>query len=102
MMRAPFSLLLFAHLVGPLLAAPPAGLKWIAHRGGVVDARYSENSPASLEAAVEHGYWMIESDIRETRDGKIITHHDPDFKRFYGDSRTVAATILAEARKSRA
>jgi glycerophosphoryl diester phosphodiesterase len=86
----------------PLLAGPPAGLKWIAHRGGVVDARYSENSPASLEAAVEHGYWMIESDIRETSDGKIITHHDPDFRRFYNDPRRVSETPLAEVRKLRA
>jgi glycerophosphoryl diester phosphodiesterase len=52
-----------------LAAAPPPGVKWIAHRGGVVDARYSENSPALLEAAIQHGYWMIESDIRETKDG---------------------------------
>jgi glycerophosphoryl diester phosphodiesterase len=86
----------------PLLAGPPEGLKWIAHRGGVVDARYSENSPASLEAAVEHGYWMIESDIRETSDGAIITHHDPDFRRFYNDSRRVVDTPLSEVRKLRA
>jgi glycerophosphoryl diester phosphodiesterase len=89
-------------MVIPLVAGPPEGLKWIAHRGGVVDARYAENSPASLEAAVQHGYWMIESDIRETRDGKIITHHDPDFKLFYGDPRRVSDLTLTEARKLRA
>lgn len=83
-------------------AAPPPGVKWIAHRGGVVDARYSENSPASLEAAVANGYWMIESDIRETKDGQAITQHDPDFKRFFGDPRTVSAMTLAEMRKLRA
>ena len=86
----------------PLLAGPPKGLRWIAHRGGVVDARYAENSPASLEAAVQHGYWMIESDIRETKDGNIITHHDPDFRLFYGDPRRVSDVTLAEARKLRA
>ena len=80
----------------------PKGLKWIAHRGGVVDARYSENSPASLEAAVKNGYWMIESDIRETRDGKIITHHDPDFKRFYGNPGKAVEMDLADIRKLRA
>ena len=37
---------------GAAFAASPAGLRWIAHRGGVVDARFSENSPASLEAAI--------------------------------------------------
>jgi glycerophosphoryl diester phosphodiesterase len=86
----------------PAPAVPPKGLKWIAHRGGVVDARYSENSPASLEAAVQEGYWMIESDIRQTRDTKIITHHDPDFKRFYGATGKVVEMDLADIRKLRA
>lgn len=89
-------------LCGLVAAAPPPGVKWIAHRGGVVDARYSENSPASLEAAVRHGYWMIESDIRETKDGHPITQHDPDFQRFYGNPRTVSAMTLAEVQKLRA
>jgi len=88
-------LALFA-LATAALAAQDPHQKWIAHRGGVVDGRYSENSPASLVAAVKHGYWMIESDIRETRDGKIITQHDPDFMRFYKDSRQAVDMTLAE------
>lgn len=95
-------LLLPAALLVPLHAAPPPGIKWIAHRGGVVDARFSENSPASLEAAITQGYWMIESDIRETKDGKIITQHDPDFKRFYGDPRRVQDMTLTEVKALRA
>ena len=83
-------------------AAPPKGIKWIAHRGGVVDDRYAENGRASLEAAVSNGYWMIESDIRETKDGKIITQHDPNFQRFYGDPRKVTEVTLEEVRKLRA
>lgn len=94
--------LAFALFACAVYAAPPAGLKWIAHRGGVVDARYSENSPASLEAAVRQVYWMIESDIRETRDGKIITQHDPDFQRFYNDPRKVSEMTLADVKKLRA
>lgn len=102
-MKLAYSLLLGAALTGlALSAAPPPGIKWIAHRGGVVDARYSENSPASLEAAISNGYWMIESDIRETKDGKIITQHDPDFKRFYGDPRRVQDMTLAEVKALRA
>ena len=84
------------------LASPPKGLRWIAHRGGVVDGRHAENGPASLEAAVQHGYWMIESDIRETKDGHIITLHDPDFGRFYGDPRKVGELSLAEVKQLRA
>jgi len=89
-------------LVGLASAAPPPSIKWIAHRGGVVEARFSENSPGSLEAAVSHGYWMIESDIRETRDGRIITQHDPTFMRFYGDPRKVTDLTLTEVRELRA
>lgn len=94
-------LYLFA-LTAALLGAPPANVKWIAHRGGVVDPSLSENSPASLEAAIKHQYWMIESDIRETKDGKIITHHDPDFQRFYNDPREASSMTLAEIRQLRA
>jgi glycerophosphoryl diester phosphodiesterase len=85
-----------------LAAAPPPGIRWIAHRGGIVDARFSENSPASLEAAVEHGYWMIECDIRETKDHRIITHHDPDLRRFYNDPRKVQDVTFEEIRRLRA
>jgi glycerophosphoryl diester phosphodiesterase len=95
-------LLSLALVVAHAPAQPPPGIKWIAHRGGVVDSRYAENGPHSLEAAVKHGYWMIESDIRETRDGRIITQHDPDFRRFFGDPRKVADLTLAEVKRLRA
>ena len=84
------------------VAAPPEAIKWIAHRGGVVDPAIAENSRASLEAAIQRGYWMIESDIRETRDGRIITQHDPDFRQFYGDPRKVSEMTLADVLKLRA
>jgi glycerophosphoryl diester phosphodiesterase len=83
-------------------AAPPAGIRWIADRGGVVDERYAENSPASLEAAVRNGYWMIESDLRETKDGHIVAQHDPTFHRFFGDPRKVGELTIAEVRRLRA
>lgn len=99
------TLLLLALLLAwtiALCAAPPVGIRWIAHRGGVVDSRYAENSPASLEAAVKSGYWMIESDIRETKDGAIITQHDPDFQRFFGDPRNANEMTLDQVRALRA
>ena len=61
--------------------------KIIAHRGGVVGGEHAENSPAALAAAVSRGYWMIEVDIRESRDGKLVVHHDADFAKFYSDPR---------------
>ncbi|HMF75874.1 MAG TPA: glycerophosphodiester phosphodiesterase family protein [Bryobacteraceae bacterium] len=96
------SILLVLGLATGCQAAPPAGVRLIAHRGGIVDPRYSENSPASLEAAVAKGYWGIESDIRETKDHVVITNHDANFFRFYGDKRHVGEVTIEEVRALKA
>jgi glycerophosphoryl diester phosphodiesterase len=77
-------------------------VKIIAHRGGVVGDTYAENSPAALEAAIERGYWMIEVDIRESKDGRLVVQHDPDFGRFFGDSRLVSDMRWEEIRNLKA
>jgi glycerophosphoryl diester phosphodiesterase len=77
-------------------------VKLIAHRGGIVDERYAENSASSLEAAIKRGYWMAEVDIRETKDGHLVVQHDPDFKRFYGVNRKVADMTWSETSLLRA
>lgn len=63
--------------------------KLIAHRGGIVEGRYPENTKTAIEAAVQRGYWMLEVDIRESKDGKLVVQHDGDFRRFYNDERLV-------------
>ncbi len=73
----------------PLESTEPV-YKLIAHRGGIVEGRYPENTESAINAAVERGYWMLEVDIRESKDGKLIVHHDRDFRRFYNDERLVA------------
>lgn len=83
-------------------SAQAPGVRLIAHRGGVVGEAYAENSPAALEAAVDRGYWMIEVDVRESSDGRLVVHHDEDFKRFYGDARLVAETPWSEIEQLRA
>lgn len=76
--------------------------KLIAHRGGIVDGAHAENSPGSIEAAIARGYWMIEVDIRMTKDGEPILQHDPDFRRFYGEGRRVEEMTWTEISKLRA
>jgi len=76
--------------------------KLIAHRGGIVDEQYPENSPGSLQAAIDRGYWMIEVDVRCTKDGVPILQHDPDFKRFYGNPGKVSEMTWAEISRLRA
>jgi glycerophosphoryl diester phosphodiesterase len=73
----------------------------IAHRGGIVDAAHAENTAASIRAAIERGYWMIEVDIRRTRDGQPILQHDATFERFYGDKRRVEDVTWKESQRLR-
>ena len=75
--------------------------KLIAHRGGVVEGQYPENSEASLKEAIKRGYWMIEVDIRETKDGIAIAQHDPDFQRFYGHPGKASEMTWDEIKKLR-
>ena len=65
------------------------GYKLIAHRGGIVENKYDEFEPASIKAAVDQGYFMLEIDIWETKDGVLMLAHDKDFKRYYNDSREI-------------
>jgi glycerophosphoryl diester phosphodiesterase len=64
-------------------------VRLIAHRGGVVDEERIENSHGAVEEAIRRGYWMLEVDIRRSRDGVPIAHHDRDFTRYYQDPRRV-------------
>ena len=64
-------------------------IKLIAHRGGVVDSITPENSKEALLKAAEENYWMIEVDIRLTKDGVLITHHDKDLRRYFNVDKDV-------------
>ena len=76
-------------------------LKLIAHRGGVVDERHIENNIPGVEEAIRRGYWMLEVDIRESKDGHLVVQHDADFQRFYGDKRRVSDMTWEEIRELR-
>ncbi len=73
----------------PARDAAPADVLLIAHRGGVVDEGRIENNLPAIEEAVARGYFMLEVDLRESRDGHLVVQHDEDFRRFYGDARRV-------------
>lgn len=61
----------------------------IAHRGGVVDSITPENSKRSIIKAAELGYWMIEVDLRRSKDNILITNHDNNFVRYYNIDKKV-------------
>lgn len=75
--------------------------KLIAHRGGIVDDNHPENSPGSLQAAIDRGYWMAEVDIRWTRDGEPFLLHDDNFQRFYRNPAKAGELTWAEASRLR-
>lgn len=85
--------------LAPAQAAIARDLRLIAHRGGVVDASRPENSPAAVAAAIDHGYWMIEVDVRQTRDGEPILYHDRTLEKYYAESRGPEDLTWAELRK---
>lgn len=76
-------------------------VKLIAHRGGVVDEQRIENSLAAIDEAIRRGYHMLEVDIRESKDGHLVVHHDANFRRFYGDDRNVADLTWEEIKQIR-
>lgn len=96
MTRREFSSLLLA---APAAAAVSKDLRLIAHRGGVVDSGRPENSPGAVHGALDNGYWMIEVDVRKSRDGEPILHHDNVLSKYYGDSHRPEELTWAEMAK---
>ena len=71
---------------------------WVAaHRGDWIYA--PENSIPALEHAIFWGADMIETDVRLTKDGKIIMMHDYSVDRTTDGKGTIADLTLAEIQK---
>lgn len=71
----------------------------VAHRGGGDLA--AENSLEGLRAAIREGAAWSEIDLQRTKDGHYIVHHDNNFLRLSGDSRTPAELTLEEVKRLR-
>jgi glycerophosphoryl diester phosphodiesterase len=83
------TILLAAFLACVADAGPDTAIRLIAHRGGVVDAQHAEDTLASLQEAIRQGYWMVEVDVRRSKDGELVVQHDENFKRIYGVNKKV-------------
>ncbi|MDM1292724.1 hypothetical protein HX021_00255 [Sphingobacterium sp. N143] len=77
------------------------GLRLIAHRGGIVDAQTDENSISSIKKAADRGYWMVELDVRMTKDAVLVVQHDNDLKRFFNLDKKVDACSWNELKSFR-
>ncbi len=59
-------------------------IRLIAHRGAHGPGAATENTLAAFQLCAEAGAWAVETDIRLTRDGEPVIHHDPDCGRLFG------------------
>ena len=67
---------------------------WISHRGFAHSA--VENTIDAFRAAIDLGFTALETDLRLTRDGHIVLHHDIYLTRITGCRAAVAAKNRAE------
>ena len=92
----------YLFLVGPHLPrrdmGPFLGHDY-AHRG-LWDASCPENSLSAFRRAAEGGFG-IETDVRMTRDGKLVLFHDANLARMCGIDRQVSDCTLRELRQYR-
>lgn len=65
---------------------PPGTTRVVAHRGFAGVPGPVENSLAAFERAIAAGADAIELDVRRTRDGVLVVHHDPEL----ADGRRIA------------
>ena len=69
------------------------------HRGDT--SIFLENTIEAFQSAVSLGYQYLETYLRETSDGKIITFHDPNLKRITGANITISETKFSDIRMRR-
>jgi len=77
----------------------PAWPLGFAHRGGHDVA--PENTMASFEHAVALGYRYLETDVHLTRDGMLVSFHDPDLNRTCGIDADISEMTAAEVAAAR-
>jgi glycerophosphoryl diester phosphodiesterase len=95
--RWALTLLIASFAVGRIGAEEP--IRIIAHRGGVVDQRHPENSAGAAEEGIRRGYWMLEMDLQESKDGHLVVHHDGNFVKSYGVHKTPGELTWDEIRQ---
>src|SRR5699024_9577853 len=69
-------------------------MKIIAHRGDCYAA--TENTMTAFQKAAELGVSGIATDIRLTKDGIPVLHHDPTLKRLTGSKKAIKDLTLEE------
>jgi len=76
--------------------------KLVAHRGGICEDIYEEYDPRSIKAAIDSSYYMLEIDVRATKDSVLVVNHYDELKITYGLDKNISAMTLAEFKKIKA
>lgn len=67
-----------------------------AHKAYHVTGEYPENSLSATVASAKHGYDAAEIDIKPTRDGVVIVHHDLDTGNLFKEKKVIAESDWEE------
>ena len=92
-------LALAAFLAALSVSAQDQQVRFFSHRGGRME--YDENTVSAFESSYKAGYRGYETDIRMTRDGKLVILHDSNLTRTTDTEGVVEQMTEAEIRKAR-
>ncbi|WP_290615870.1 MULTISPECIES: glycerophosphodiester phosphodiesterase [unclassified Arsukibacterium] len=85
------------------IPADPVQVKLVAHRGAYIAGNNSpapENTLAAFDRCLKHNIWGIELDVRLTKDGEPVVHHDQACGRLYQrPDINIASTSFANLRR---
>ena len=86
-------------LVAVSAMAQDQQVRFFSHRGGRME--YDENTIPAFESSYKAGYRGFETDIRMTKDGKLVILHDSNLKRTTDTEGVVEEMTEAQIRKAR-
>ena len=73
---------------------------YVAHQGE--ESLAPSHTKAAYDLAVKHGLERVKLDVQRTKDGVLVTQHDPTLKSTYGWDVKIAETTYAEMLKHKA
>lgn len=79
------------------LSAQEQVVRCFSHRGGRQE--FDQNTIVAFEASYQAGYRGYETDVRLTKDGKLVILHDSNFKDLFGFDGVVEEMTAAEIKK---
>ena len=93
------TLLLAASIMAATAIAQDQQVRFFSHRGGRME--FDENTIPAFEASYKAGYRGYETDIRMTKDGKLVILHDSNLTRTTDTEGVVEQMTEAQIRKAR-